>query len=115
MMSNAKQRLLALCVMLILAGAGGCQQQAPEPAFDMAKLQADVQEKTRDLYRIHLKLDTAATEIGKAEAAIQEGNYSAADFHVAEAYRAVATADEALLDLGQGLQQAVNLDLEKDR
>ena len=88
--------------------------QSPEPAGpDMAALQRDVQEKTEDILLIHLKLDTALTEIAKAEAAAQEGNSSAASFHASEAYRSLEKADADLLDLGRRLQEMVHLDIDK--
>ena len=101
-------RLAAAAVLALLVSA--CGEQESEQPRDTAALQQKIQEKTQDLYRIHLKLDTAAAELEKAEAAIESGNVSAAGFHVAEAHRAVVRADNELLDLGQGLQQAVNLD-----
>jgi hypothetical protein len=100
--------LAATAVLSLFVSA--CGEQASEQPRDTAALQQKVQEKTRELYRIHLKLDTAAAELEKAEAAIASGNVSAAGYHVTEAHRAVVNADNELLDLGQGLQQAVNLD-----
>lgn len=103
-----RKRLAAAALLVLFVAA--CGQQAGEQPRDTAALQQKIQDKTRDLYRIHLKLDTAATELEKAEAAIESGNVSAAEFHLTEAHRAVVNADNELLDLGQGLQQAVNLD-----
>ena len=66
---------------------------------------------TADNEVLHLRLDTAANEIAQAEAAARDGNSSAAQFHAQEAYRSLETADEAVLELGQQLQQMVNLDI----
>ncbi len=81
-----------------------------EPGFDRAALQQDIQKKTERLYWIHLRLDTASTEIANAEAAAREGNHSAAEFHAAEAYRSLEQADQAVLELGQQLQEMAGLD-----
>ena len=100
-----------MVTMAVLLTACG---QSPEPAGpDMASLQRDMQERTEDILLIHLKLDTALTEIAKAEAAAQEGNSSAASFHASEAYRSLETADADLLDLGRKLQEMVHLDIDK--
>lgn len=98
-------------IMAVLLTACG---QGPAPAGpDMGALQRDIQERTEDILLIHLKLDTALTEIAKAEAAAQEGNSSAAGFHASEAYRSLQTADSDLLDLGRKLQEMVHLDIDK--
>lgn len=81
----------------------------------MAELQREMQERTEDVLLIHLKLDTAASEISKAQAAAREGNFSAAEFHAQEAYRTLEQADESLLDLGRDLQEMVDLDIEGNR
>ncbi len=104
-------QILPVAIAAVLLTACG---QNPEPAGpDMASLQRDMQEKTEDILLIHLKLDTALTEIAKAEAAAQEGNSSAASFHASEAYRSLETADADLLDLGRKLQEMVHLDIDK--
>ena len=103
-----RKRLAATALLVLFVSA--CGQQASEQPRDTAAMQQKIQDKTQDLYRIHLRLDTAAAELEKAEAAIESGNVSAVGFHVTEAHRAVVNADNELLDLGQGLQQAVNLD-----
>ena len=97
-MNNMLRTLPAVMLSILLTGCG--QNTAP-PGPDMAALQRDMQEKTEDILLIHLKLDTALTEIAKAEAAAQEGNSSAASFHASEAYRSLETADSDLLDLGR--------------
>ena len=106
---------LATTLVMVLVLVTACGQQTDGGGPDVARMQYAVQERTRDLYRIHLKLDTAATEIEKSEAAIEAGNASAATFHATEALRAIRDADDAVLDLGRDLQQAVNLDMEKGR
>lgn len=104
-------RFLPSIIMAVLLTACG---QGPAPAGpDMGALQRDIQERTEDILLIHLKLDTALTEIAKAEAAAQEGNSSAAGFHASEAYRSLQTADSDLLDLGRKLQEMVHLDIDK--
>jgi hypothetical protein len=109
-MSNAVRLFLFTLAAALLAGCG--QSTAPAGP-DMAAMQRDMQEKTEDLLLIHLKLDTALTEIAKAEAAAQEGNSSAAGYHASQAYRSLETADSDLLDLGRRLQEMVHLDIDK--
>ena len=58
--------LIALFTAALLLSACGAEQPTGP---DMAALQRDMQERTEDLLLIHLKLDTALTEIAKAEAA----------------------------------------------
>lgn len=103
--------IFSLMLMVLLTTSSGCQQQASAPAVDMTRLQNAIQKKTEDLLRVHLKLDTAATEMEKAEDALRNGNSSAAEFHTSEAHRNVLSADEIVLDLGQELQEMVNLDV----
>lgn len=95
---------------LVLAAAATACGPPPEPQFDMAALQRDIQQKTERMYWIHLRLDTASNEIADAEAAAREGNTSAAGFHAAEAYRSLEQADQALLELGQQMQEMAGLD-----
>lgn len=102
------------CALLLALAVTACKPEAAENTADRTRLQNEIQALTQDLYRIHLKLDTAASELSKAEAALSNGNTSAADFHTSEAYREVRNADDALLDLGRDLQQAVNLDTKQD-
>lgn len=104
------RRAALLAAGLALATAA-CQPQQPSTAPDPAELKRQVQQKTERLLWIHLRLDTAANEIVQAEAAAREGNSSAAQFHAQEAYRSLEAADEAVLELGQQLQQMVNLDV----
>ena len=109
-MSKLMRIFMAAATAILMTACG--QNTAPAGP-DMASLQRDMQEKTEDILLIHLKLDTALTEIAKAEAAAQEGNSSAASFHASEAYRSLATADSDLLDLGRRLQEMVHLDIDK--
>lgn len=104
-----KNILLPVAVTIAL-GLGACKPAPEAPAVDLAALRQDIQKKTERMYWIHLRLDTAATEISNAEIAAREGNSSAAEFHAAEAYRSIEQADEALLELGQKMQEMVNLD-----
>lgn len=111
MESTTMSRLVitfALTLLLFLLAA--CKPAPAQPVVDMAALRQDIQEKTERMYWIHLRLDTASTEITNAEEAAGEGNASAAEFHASEAYRSLQQADEALLELGQQMQEMVNLD-----
>ena len=96
--------------VLLAAALVACKPAPEEPETDMTALRQDIQKTTERMYWIHLRLDTAATEISNAEAAAREGNTSAAEFHASEAYRSITQADEALLELGQDMQEMVNLD-----
>ncbi len=98
--------LLAIAAALALAACS----PPPEPGLDVAALKSDIQKKTERMYWIHLRLDTASTEIANAEAAAQNGNLSAAQFHAAEAYRSIEQADQALLELGTQMQEMAGLD-----
>ena len=104
-----KNILLPVAVTIALA-LGACKPAPETPGVDLAALRQDIQKKTERMYWIHLRLDTAATEISNAEIAAREGNNSAAEFHATEAYRSIEQADEALLELGQKMQEMVNLD-----
>jgi hypothetical protein len=90
----------------------GCQKQAPEPDVDMTKLRQAVLKKTEDLYWIHLRLDSAATDITQAELKARNADCSDAEFLAADAYRNLEKADQALLQLGKDLQVLFNLDVE---
>lgn len=109
MSSLIRWMTLALAAILLT----GCGQNDVPAGPDMAALQRDMQEKTETVLLIHLKLDTALSEIAQAEAAAREGNSSAAGFHASEAYRSLEAADSDLLDLGRGLQEMVHLDIDK--
>jgi hypothetical protein len=106
-----KNRLALLLGAGLALACAACTPEKPAAGPDPAALKRQVQEKTERLLWIHLRLDTAANEAALAEAAAQDGNASAAAFHAQEAYRNIETADEALLELGQQLQQMVNLDI----
>lgn len=99
-----------LIVGALLACLTACSPPAQEPEVDLVRLKQEIQQHTERLYWIHLRLDTAITEIADAQAAAQEGNGSAAAYHAGEAYRSVERADEAVLELGEQLQKMVNLD-----
>ena len=104
-----KLRIAAGAALLLALLSAACSQPA-EPEVDTAALRADIQKKTERMYWIHLRLDTAATEISNAEQAARDGNTSAAEFHATEAYRSVAQANEALLELGTQMQEMAGLD-----
>ena len=104
-----KNTMIAVSVAISLALAA-CKPAPAGPEVDLTALRQDIQKKTERMYWIHLRLDTAATEISSAEQAARDGNASAAEFHAAEAYRSLEQADEALLELGQKMQEMVNLD-----
>ena len=108
MTKTERSGLLVAGLALFLAA---CQPQSSGGGPDPAELKRQMQQKTERLLWIHLRLDTAANEIALAEAAAREGNTSAAGFHAQEAYRSLESADEAVLELGQQLQQMVNLDI----
>ena len=103
-----KRRFHALLFASLLLG--GCQPGAGTPGTDFERLQAAVLQKQELLLQIHLDLDSAASDISDAERMAQEGNCSGAEYHSAEAYRALRKADEAILDLGRDLQALFNLD-----
>ena len=105
---NKSAILVAATVALLALTA--CNPEPAGPGVDLDALRQDIPKKTERMYWIHLRLDTAATEISSAEQAARDGNASAAEFHAAEAYRSLEQADEALLELGQKMQEMVNLD-----
>ncbi|MEJ2382898.1 MAG: hypothetical protein P8Y54_00715 [Xanthomonadales bacterium] len=107
-MKTDRLRLFAAGLALALTA---CQPQQAGSTLEPTELKRQMQQKTERLLWIHLRLDTAANEIAQAEAAARDGNTSAAQFHAQEAYRSLETADEAVLELGQQLQQMVNLDI----
>ena len=106
-MSKTPARMAVLIATVALAA---CAPPAEESGTSAEVLRADIQKKTERMYWIHLRLDTAAEEISKAELAASEGNDSAAQFHAAEAYRSIEQADEALLELGTQMQEMAGLD-----
>lgn len=99
-------------MILIAVLASGCQQSQPPGSTEQvpAELRRAMQAHTETLLLIHYRLDSAATELADAEALSEAGNHSGADFHVSEARRHLDAADDAVLELGQKLQQQFNLD-----
>ena len=106
-----RTRLLIVLIVSIL-GLHGCQDKAPEPGVDMAALRQAVLKKTEEIYRIHLKLDTAAADITAAEVKARNADCSDAQYFAADAYRILEQADQDLLQLGRDLQVLFNLDVE---
>jgi len=105
-------RLVVLSVLVLcLVSLTACQQKVPEPEIDMQALRQAVLKKTEQIYLIHLKLDTAITEITSAETKARGSDCTGSEYHAAEAYRNVQQADEALLQLGRELQEMFNLDV----
>lgn len=105
-------RQIQFLVILLFSSLvlSACQGKAPEPRVDMAKLRQAVQKKTEELYLIHLKLDSAASDITEAELKARGDQCSDAGYLAAEAYRNLEKADQDLLQLGQELQELFNLD-----
>lgn len=104
--------LIPLFTAAVLA-VTGCGDKPAQATTDMAQLRQAIQQKTEALYWIHLRLDTAVTEISNAQLAMQEGNCSGSEFMPATAYRELNKANEAVLDLGRELQELVNSDVER--
>lgn len=106
-------RPIVLSILLLgMSGLIGCQEKAKAPETDMLALRQAVMKKTEQIYYIHLKLDSASTEISKAEMKASGGDCSDTEYLTAEAYRNLEKADEALLELGRDLQELFNLDIE---
>ncbi len=103
-----KHSLLMLIPSLWVLTA--CQPASAPPGPDMARLQQAMLQKQEQLLQIHLDLDSAALEIAEAEQMAQSGNCSGAEFHAAESYRMLRTADDDILELGTELQALFNLD-----
>jgi hypothetical protein len=108
-MRRAQLLLFLLTSILALTS---CQKHEPEPGVDMAQLRQAVLKKTEDLYRIHLKLDSAAADITQAELKAGNSDCSDAEYFAADAYRNLQQADQDLLQLGHDLQVLFNLDVE---
>lgn len=101
--------LLAAC--LSAAGCGRAEPPAAKAELHVpAALKLAMQDHSETLLLIHLRLDSAATELTRAEEQAQTGNYSAVDYHMADARRHLDAADDAVLQLGQDLQILFNLD-----
>jgi hypothetical protein len=106
-----RTHLLLLLFISILA-LNGCQKHEPQPGVDMTLLRQAVLKKTEDLYRIHLKLDSAAADITEAELKAGNSDCSDVEYLAADAYRNLEQADQDLLQLGRDLQVLFNLDAE---
>ena len=101
--------LVAILVSLFIVSA--CQGKTPEPGVDMNALRQAVQKKTEQIYLIHLKLDSASSDITAAEEKARNAECSDAEYLAAEAYRNLEKADQDLLQLGRELQELFNLDV----
>jgi hypothetical protein len=89
-----------------------CQEKAAPSEVDIQALRQAVLKKTEQIYWIHLKLDSASTDITQAELKARNDECSDAEYLASEAYRNLVKADEALLELGRDLQELFNLDIE---
>ena len=101
-------------LFLGLASLSACQEQAPQPDVDIQALRQAVIEKTEQIYLIHLKLDSASTDITKAELKARNAECPDAEYLAADAYRNLEQADQALLELGRDLQELFDLDIKTD-
>lgn len=113
MRATARLPCRAVACGLLAAGAlvlGACADQSGPAGPDPAAQRAALQQHTERLLWIHYRLDTALTELAKAEELAGQGNPSGAGYHLAEAYRQIEAADDAVLEQGQALQQRFNLD-----
>ena len=106
-----RAHLLLFLLSSILA-LHGCQKHESDPSVNMTLLRQAVLKKTEDLYRIHLKLDSAAADITEAELKAGNSDCSDAEYLAADAYRNLEQADQDLLQLGRDLQVLFNLDAE---
>jgi hypothetical protein len=106
------QNRIPLFLLASALSLAGCQQQAQEPSVDMTALRQEVLKKTQDLYRIHLRLDSTASDITAAELKARNAECSDAEYLAADAYRNLEEADQAVLQLGRELQALFNLDAE---
>jgi hypothetical protein len=102
---------IAMALLVALAGlSAGCRQGADDPGRELQRLRGEMIAKQELLYRIHLDLDAAATEVLAARQAARDGNVSGADYHTSEAYRVLNRADDLVLGLGRDLQVLFELD-----
>jgi hypothetical protein len=107
------RRLLMLPVLLLgLMVLSACQEKAPQTEVDLQALRQAVMQQTERIYWIHLKLDSASKAVTETELKARNDDCSDAEYIVAEAYRNLEQADEALLELGRDLQELFNLDIE---
>jgi len=106
-------RCRAILPTLVLGTAilTACQPKTTEPEVDMRALRQAVLKKTEQIYLIHLKLDSASTDITAAEMKARNADCADAEYLAADAYRNLEQADEALLELGRELQELFNLDI----
>jgi thioredoxin-like negative regulator of GroEL len=104
------KRAGGLLITLLIGTACGQPPAEQAGVQDSAAVRQAMQEHTETLLLIHFRLDSAATELARSEEQAQGGNYAAVDYHVAEARRHLDAADDAVLQLGQDLQQEFNLD-----
>jgi hypothetical protein len=102
-----KASLTGLAIALFTVG---CADSASTSGTSSAASRAEIQEVTEDLYWIHLRLDTARSALDEADLALSGGDEATASFHVAEAQRALQRADDKVLELGQEVQKAFDLD-----
>jgi hypothetical protein len=113
-MNKVVPRVLFVFLLAASLSWAGCRQA--DPPADRAELHGSaavreaMQKHSETLFLIHLRLDSGATELSRAEEQAQNGNYSAVDYHMTDARRHLDAADDAVLQLGQDLQILFNLD-----
>jgi hypothetical protein len=107
-----RQYVLFISLIFTLFLLAACSRETPAPQQDMGKLRQAVQQKTEQLYFIHLKLDSAAKSLAEAESRARQADCGDAEYHAADAYDYLVKADEDLIALGQELQALFNLDAE---
>ena len=61
-----KATLISVAVVIALL-SGACKPAPAEPEVDLAALRQDIQKKTERMYWIHLRLDTAATDVNSTD------------------------------------------------
>lgn len=101
----------ALGIMISLVLAAGCQEPASTADAELAQMKTAMIRKTEQLRDIHLRLNSALTDISKTQTAAQSGNCSDAQYIATDAYDHVARADDAILEMGVELQEIFNLDV----
>jgi len=105
--------LTLFTLFLGLITLSACQERAAQPEVDMQALRQAVLKKTEQIYWIHLRLDSASTDITRAESKARSGECPDAEYLASDAYRNLEKADEALLELGRDLQELFDLDIEQ--
>jgi hypothetical protein len=88
----------------------GCQNKASPAGEELLELRAAMNRKTEQLLNIHLRLDTALSNLVEAESLARSGDCADVQYRVADAYNELRQADSAVLDLGIELQALFNLD-----